>query len=96
MGVRAIDDYTIEINLKTKKSYFPSLMSFMSTFPIRKDLIDIYGESWIKIKNLVTLGPFEMIEKKNNSYMIFKDKSGKKIKIIINENSTSSLSLIHI
>ena len=93
VGVRAIDDYTIEINLKTKKSYFPSLMSFMSTFPIRKDLIDIYGESWIKIKNLVTLGPFEMIEKKNNSYMIFKDKSGKKIKIIINENSTSSLAM---
>ncbi len=93
VGVRAIDDYTIEINLKTKKSYFPSLMSFMSTFPIRKDLIDKYGESWIKIKNLVTLGPFEMIEKKNNSYMIFKDKSGKKIKIIINENSTSSLAM---
>ena len=90
VGVRAIDDYTIEIDLKTKKSYFPSLMSFMSTFPIRKDLIDLHGESWIKIENLVTLGPYKMIERKNNSYMTFKDKLDKKIKIIINENSTSS------
>ena len=93
VGVRAIDDYTIEIDLKTKKSYFPSLMSFMSTFPIRKDLIDLHGESWIKIENLVTLGPYKMIERKNNSYMTFKDKLEKKIKIIINENSTSSLAM---
>ena len=33
VGVKSIDKYTIEITLKSKKAYFPSLMSFMSTFP---------------------------------------------------------------
>ena len=83
----------ISKNLAELKANKVSL-KFNSDIVIGADsVIDINGESWIKMKNLVTLGPFEMIEKKNNSYMIFKDKSGKKIKITINENSTSSLAM---
>ena len=29
-----------------KKSYFVSLLGFMSTFPIRKDIIEKYNNKW--------------------------------------------------
>ena len=93
VGIIILDKYTIKIVLEKKKSYFPSLMSFMSTFPIRKDLIKKYGESWTRKENIVTLGEFKLKDKKNNSFMTFENKKGKKIKIIINENSTSSLAM---
>ena len=77
VGIKIINDYIIEIDLIEKKTYFPSLMSFMSTFPIRKDLISIYKESWVKKENLVTLGEFRLIDRKNNSYLLFKNKKNK-------------------
>ena len=93
VGIKIINDYIIEIDLIEKKTYFPSLMSFMSTFPIRKDLISIYKESWVRKENLVTLGEFRLIDRKNNSYLLFKNKKNKIVKIIINENSSSSLAM---
>ena len=88
VGVKSIDKYTIEITLKSKKAYFPSLMSFMSTFPIRLDLIDKYGVKWTDSNNMVSIGPYYLIERKNNSYILLKskNKANHPIKIIINEH----------
>ena len=46
VGVKALDKETLEITLTDKKSYFVSLLSFMSTFPIRKDIIEKYNNKW--------------------------------------------------
>lgn len=95
VGVKSIDKYTIEITLENKKAYFPSLMSFMSTFPIRLDLIDKYGVKWTDSNNMVSIGPYYLIERKNNSYILLKskNKANHPIKIIINENSSSALAM---
>ena len=95
VGVKSIDKYTIEITLRNNKAYFPSLMSFMSTFPIRLDLIDKYGVKWTDPKNMVSIGPYNLIERKNNSYILLKPKNkiSHPVKIIINENSSSALAM---
>lgn len=60
VGVRARGDAVLEVELEAPLVYFPALVSFMVTFPQRRDLIARYGERWTEPPNLVTLGPFTL------------------------------------
>lgn len=62
VGVRARSDTELEITLEGPLVYFPSLTTFMVTFPQRRDLIDRYGDRWTDPENLVTNGPFRLDE----------------------------------
>jgi oligopeptide transport system substrate-binding protein len=62
VGVRAIDDRTLEVRLEKPLVYFPSLTTFMVTFPQREDLIEKYGDAWTDPGHLVTNGPFRLAE----------------------------------
>ncbi|WP_256592764.1 ABC transporter substrate-binding protein, partial [Pseudomonas sp. FW305-122] len=37
VGIRAVDDYTLEVRLRRAAPYFLHLVAHVSTFPIRKD-----------------------------------------------------------
>ncbi len=58
VGIVAKDDHTLVITLKQPVAYFPYLTGFWPLFPIRKDLIDLYGTQWTRPGKLVTVGPF--------------------------------------
>jgi oligopeptide transport system substrate-binding protein len=60
VGVRARDDRTLEVRLRKPLVYFPSLMTFMVTFPQRRDLIEKQGDRWTEPEHLVTNGPFRL------------------------------------
>ena len=62
VGVRAIDDHTLEVRLKKPVVYFPSLTTFMVTFPMRRDIVERYGNRWTDPEHIVTLGPFRVKE----------------------------------
>jgi oligopeptide transport system substrate-binding protein len=62
LGVRARDALTLEVELEAPLVTFPSLTTFMVTFPVRRDLIERYGDAWTEPGNLETLGPFELTE----------------------------------
>jgi oligopeptide transport system substrate-binding protein len=62
VGVRALDDDTLRVDLKKPVVYFPSIVTFMVTFPQRRDLIERYGERWTDPAHLVTNGPFTLHE----------------------------------
>jgi oligopeptide transport system substrate-binding protein len=62
VGVRALDDATLQVELEAPLVYFPALVNFMVTFPQRRELIERYGERWTEPPNLVTLGPFVLEE----------------------------------
>ncbi len=62
LGVRALDAHTLEVRLEAPLVYFPSLSTFMVTFPERADLIEKYGEAWSEAGNLVSLGPYVLEE----------------------------------
>ncbi|HLB03318.1 MAG TPA: peptide ABC transporter substrate-binding protein, partial [Nitrospiria bacterium] len=49
-------------NLKKPIVYFPSITTFMVTFPQRRDLIEQYEDHWTDPENLVTNGPFRLTE----------------------------------
>ncbi len=62
VGVKALDDFTLEVRLRRAVPYFLHLVASASTFPVRVDLIEKYGDQWTDPGNLVTLGPYRIGE----------------------------------
>lgn len=77
VGVKALNDFTLEVQLRSPIAYWIWLPTFWSTFPIRHDLIQKHGPQWSAPEHLVTLGAYalktyepnrKVILKKNPSY----------------------------
>ena len=62
VGVKAIDDTTLEVRLRKPVVYFPSITTFVVTFPLRKDTVEKYGDHWTDPSNITTNGPFLLKE----------------------------------
>ncbi len=62
IGVRALDAHRLEVELERPAVYFPSLVNFMVTFPLRRDVVERHGDRWTEPENLVSLGPFRLEE----------------------------------
>lgn len=62
VGVKAVDDTTLEVTLLQPKSTFTTIMSLWSAFPARQDIIDQYGEKWTDPGNIVVNGPYTITE----------------------------------
>ena len=102
IGLSAIGDNTLVVKLKRPATYFQSLLTFMSTFPMRKDIVEKHGTKWTSPENIVTIGPYKLTKWKHHdvleiseyeNYWGEKVKSVKKVKMIMNENPTSALAL---
>ena len=68
MGVKAVDDKTLEITLEYSVPYFLSLTDTRAMYPVREDLVEKYGESYgANVESMVGCGPFKMTSWKRNS-----------------------------
>jgi oligopeptide transport system substrate-binding protein len=62
LGVRAVDDYTLEYTLKQPASYFSTILAFSTTYPVRMDVINEYGDQWTEPGNFVGNGAYVLTE----------------------------------
>ncbi|WP_417271825.1 peptide ABC transporter substrate-binding protein [Celeribacter halophilus] len=62
LGVKAIDDHTLEVTIETPLPYFPQMLVHASTFPARQDVIEKFGSDWTKPENMVTNGAYTLTE----------------------------------
>jgi oligopeptide transport system substrate-binding protein len=62
VGVKALDDTTLQVTLLQPKSTFTTIMSLWSAFPARLDVIDQFGEKWTDPGNIVVNGPYTITE----------------------------------
>ena len=62
LGVKAIDDFTIEFQLEHSAAYFTILTSLWIFRPLPKDSILKYGEKWTRPENINTNGPYFLVE----------------------------------
>lgn len=62
VGVHATSPSVLEVKLKKPVVYFPSITTFMVTFPLREDIVNRYGNLWTEPENIVTNGPFTLDE----------------------------------
>ena len=64
LGVKAIDDYTLEISLESPTGYFPDILTYPIFAPVRKDIIEIYKDKWsLNPESYIGNGAFVMTER---------------------------------
>ncbi|MGE5529321.1 MAG: peptide ABC transporter substrate-binding protein [Patescibacteria group bacterium] len=70
VGVKALDKYTLRVDLEAPCSYFISLCSFHTLYPVKRSVVEKYGEKWAQdTKTFISNGPFKMQAWKHNSYI---------------------------
>jgi oligopeptide transport system substrate-binding protein len=62
LGVRAIDDYTLEIELANPTPYFLGLLTHSMTYPLHRPSFERYGREFTRPGNLVSNGAFMLAE----------------------------------
>ncbi|HVY04063.1 MAG TPA: peptide ABC transporter substrate-binding protein [Caulobacterales bacterium] len=62
LGVRAIDEKTLEIKLEYPAPYLPQLLMHQTTFPIPKHVVEKWGDEWIKPAHIEVNGPYKLVK----------------------------------
>lgn len=77
LGIRVIDEHTLEVELSAPTPYFLSLTAFPTLFPVRRDVVEANGEQWaLDPATYIGNGPFKLAEWQSKDHM----------KLIPNEN----------
>jgi oligopeptide transport system substrate-binding protein len=72
LGVKALDNHTLEITLNQPTPYFISALSLYYMLPVHRPTIEKFGKStdrytpWTRVENMVSNGPFTLKEWKLN------------------------------
>jgi oligopeptide transport system substrate-binding protein len=99
VGVKAVDDYTVEFTLKQPAGYFPAIASMWINRPVPKEVIEEHGVLWTEPGNIWTNGRYvldtwehenRMVFVKNPYYYDAKDVSIERINcVMVVEDSTA-------
>jgi len=60
LGVKALDDYTFEVTLNNPTPFFLSVASWYTLRPVRKDIVEKYGNKWTRPEHMVCNGYFKL------------------------------------
>lgn len=58
LGIRAVDQHTLEIKLDQATPWFISMLAWPTTFPVPHRQVAQYGDRWTRPENIVTNGAF--------------------------------------
>jgi oligopeptide transport system substrate-binding protein len=67
VGVRAVDDRTLEVKLTSPQPWFIQLLSHQSFFAVHRPTVEKFGDNWTEAQNIVTNGPFKLARWQHNS-----------------------------
>jgi oligopeptide transport system substrate-binding protein len=102
VGIRAVDDYTLEVTLREPTAYFEMVLPFGTFSPVRLDIIQEFGDQWTEPGNYLCNGPYllesweheaEVTLVKNPTYWNADSVSIGKITLPIIGEDTTSLAL---
>lgn len=102
VGVKALDDRTLEVTLEKPTAYFLNLLSFHTYFPVHKKTVEANASWAADPKTLISNGPFKMaawahnskIELVKNDNYWAKDKvKSNKIDLILSDSATTVLTM---
>jgi ABC-type oligopeptide transport system substrate-binding subunit len=92
VGVKAKDEWTLEVTLEGPRGYFPVLSAYLAALPGHKASIEKHGDKWTEPGNIVSNGPFvleawdhgkQLILRKNPRFFGVKDVTLDKVVIPI-------------
>jgi ABC-type oligopeptide transport system substrate-binding subunit len=100
VGVKAKDDWTLEVTLEGPRGYFPVLAAYLAALPAHRGAVEKQGDKWTEAGNIVTNGPFtleawehnkQIVLRKNPHYYAAKDVHLTKVVIPIIPVATGAL-----
>ena len=69
LGVKALDDKTVEITLEGPTPFFLQALTHYTAYPVPKHVIDKVGDQWTQVANIVSNGPYTPTEWVPGSYI---------------------------
>lgn len=101
LGIKALDDYTLEVVLEAPTAYFLDLAAFPTFYPVRRDIVEQYGDAWsLNAETYIGNGPFATIEinpdesiimVKNTNYWNADSVVPERLKFLLMRNENSSV-----
>lgn len=100
VGLKAVDDHTLQVELTNPTPFFTELLAFYTYFPVHKASVEKHGDQWTRAENLVSNGPYRMKEYQHQQYILLEknphywDKDKVKIdeiKIFVIKDNTAQL-----
>jgi oligopeptide transport system substrate-binding protein len=72
VGIKALDDYTLQITTQTPAAYLPTLIAGAWTmYPLKQATIEKFGDKWVaEAANIVSNGPFMMQSWKHDEQIV--------------------------
>ncbi|WP_195990068.1 peptide ABC transporter substrate-binding protein [Clostridium sp. D53t1_180928_C8] len=72
VGIKVVDDYTLEVTLEAPTSYFPQLLAFPTYAPLREDIVSADPEGWAtKPETYVSNGAFKLVKWDMKDQLVF-------------------------
>ena len=72
VGIKVIDDYTLEVTLEAPTSYFLQLCAFTTYVPLREDIVSSNPEGWAtNPETYVSNGPFKLVQWDMKDQLVF-------------------------
>lgn len=62
LGVTALDDHTLQVELTVPLPYFPLMLTHATTFPVPRWAIEAHGDEWVRPENIVVNGAYKLSE----------------------------------
>jgi oligopeptide transport system substrate-binding protein len=72
VGVRAKDDWTLDVTLEGPRGYFPVLSAYLAALPGHRPSIEKHGDKWTEAANIVCNGPFVLESWEHNKQMVLR------------------------
>ncbi len=69
LGVRAIDDKTVEITLEYPAPYLPGLLKHYTSFPVPRHVVEEFGDRWTRPENIQVNGPYKLAEWRTRDFL---------------------------
>ncbi|MGH6957665.1 MAG: peptide ABC transporter substrate-binding protein, partial [Caulobacteraceae bacterium] len=69
IGVKALDDETLQLTLEHPASYLPQLLKHQAFYPIPAHLVRRVGDAWVKPGVMVGNGPYRLVAWKLGDYV---------------------------
>jgi len=60
LGVKAIDDHTLEVTLTEPVPYFVKMLSHTAMKPVNKNAVEKFGDKWTQPENYVSNGAYKL------------------------------------
>jgi ABC-type oligopeptide transport system substrate-binding subunit len=72
VGVKAKDDWTLEVTLEGPRGYFPVLAAYLAALPANRAAVEKHGDRWTEAGNIVCNGPFVLEAWEHNKSMVLR------------------------